>query len=256
MTINTIIITKNKARREKIEHFIQLNMLFTVIDAFPSIIEAYHFISQNSIDIIFTDVKNNDFHTLLQAANIDLAPAIIHLAFEDNSKSSEEISTLNMSAQLFKDGIFNKITNKILEKNRHQSIDVLSNDIPHNEKKQTATQNKNVEPLADNFIFIRTNYSFTKIFYDDILYIKAMENFVQVVTVNDTYTTLVSLKNMLAKLPAHLFKQVHRSYIVNFHKIQALEKNTLKIDKNCIPLGAAFKDGIVQILIKKRSVKR
>ena len=78
----------------------------------------------------------------------------------------------------------------------------------------------------------------------------------QVVTTQDTYTTLVSLKNMLSKLPNNIFKQVHRSYIINSNKIQSLEKNTLKIDKHDIPLGAAFKEKIVEVLIQKRVVKR
>lgn len=83
-----------------------------------------------------------------------------------------------------------------------------------------------------------------------------MENFVQVITTNDTHTTLVSLKNMLSKLPNNIFKQVHRSYIINFSKIQSLEKNTLKIDKYDIPIGAAFKEKVVDILKQKRVVKR
>ena len=83
-----------------------------------------------------------------------------------------------------------------------------------------------------------------------------MENFVQVVTSNDTHTTLVSLKNMLSKLPNNIFKQVHRSYIINFSKIQSLEKNTLKIDRYEIPIGAAFKERIIDVLIQKRVVKR
>ena len=62
--------------------------------------------------------------------------------------------------------------------------------------------------------------------------------------------------NILSKLPNNIFKQVHRSYIVNVNKVQSLEKNIIKIDKYDIPIGAAFKERILGDLIQKRVVKR
>ena len=255
MKINTIIITNIDARKEKIERFVSLNSMFNTIDSFNSIIEAYHCLAENSIEVIFTDDKNHNFYSFPET-NIGNKPLVISTIFKENESMIEEISTIDLSVQSFTGGRFSEIMKRIIEGYEQQEANDF---LEINQSLGKGMSEKNLQTVdaqPDNFIFIRTNYSFTKIFFDDIIYIKAMENFVQIVTTNDTYTTLVSLKNMLSKLPNNVFKQVHRSYIINFNKIQSLEKNTLKIDKHDIPIGAAFKEKILEILIQKRVVKR
>lgn len=255
MRINTIIISNNNTRKEKIERFVRLNAMFNIIDSFNSIIEAYHCLAQNSVEVIFTEEKNHKFYPLSEV-DMSIKPLVISTIFKENESMIEEISTINLSVQSFIGGRFSEIMKRIIDGyEQEQSNDFLE----INQTLEKGVSENNVQTMdepPDNFIFIRTNYSFTKIFFDDIIYIKAMENFVQVVTSNDTHTTLVSLKNMLSKLPNNIFKQVHRSYIINFNKIQTLEKNTLKIDKYDIPIGAAFKERIIDILIQKRVVRR
>ncbi len=255
MRINTIIISNNNTRKEKIERFVRLNAMFNIIDSFNSIIEAYHCLAQNSVEVIFTEEKNHKFYPLSEV-DMSIKPLVISTIFKENESMIEEISTINLSVQSFIGGRFSEIMKRIIDGyEQEQSNDFLE----INQTLEKGVSENNVQTMdepPDNFIFIRTNYSFTKIFFDDIIYIKAMENFVQVVTSNDTHTTLVSLKNMLSKLPNNIFKQVHRSYIINFSKIQSLEKNTLKIDRYEIPIGAAFKERIIDVLIQKRVVKR
>lgn len=257
MKINTIIITNNNTRKKRIERFICLNSMFIIFDSFNSIIEAYQCLAENSIEVIFTDEKNHNFYSII-GTDIGAKPLVISTVFKENESIIEEISMIELSVQSFTSGHFYRIMKRIIDGYEQQVSNSFLEINPSLEKdvSEKNIQTRYEQQLPDNFIFIRTNYSFTKIFFDDIIYIKAMENFVQVVTTNDTYTTLVSLKNMLAKLPDNLFKQVHRSYIINFNKVQTFEKNTLKIDKHDIPIGAAFKEKIVEMLIQKRVVKR
>ena len=253
--INTIIISKTNTRKEKIERFVRLNAVFNIVDSFNSIIEAYHCLAQNSVEVIFTDEKNHNFYSFL-GADIIAKPLVICTIFKENELMIEEISTIDLSVQSFTGGHFSEILKRIIDGYEQQAANGFL-EINQSLGKDISEKNlQTVDEQLENFIFIRTNYSFIKIFFDDIIYIKAMENFVQVVTANDTHTTLVSLKNILSKLPNNIFKQVHRSYIINFSKIQSLEKNTLKIDKYDIPIGAAFKEKVVDILKQKRVVKR
>ena len=63
----------------------------------------------------------------------------------------------------------------------------------------------------------------------DIHYIKAMENFVQIVTRKETHTNLTPMKKILERLPPDKFVQVHRSYIVNVREVISIEKDSIKI---------------------------
>ena len=253
--VNTIIISNNNTRKEKIERFVGLNNMFNILDSFNSIMEAYHSLAENSVEVIFTDEKNHNFYTFL-GTDIAAKLLVISTIFKENELMIEEIATMDLSIQLFTGGRFSEIMKRIIDGYELQEVNDFLEINKSLGKDGSKRDVQTIDLQPDNFIFIRTNYSFIKIFFDDIIYIKAMENFVQLVTSDDTHTTLVSLKNMLSKLPNNIFKQVHRSYIINFNKIQSLEKNTLKIDKYDIPIGAAFKEKIVDILIQKRVVKR
>ena len=115
---------------------------------------------------------------------------------------------------------------------------------------------KNVEKVEDNFFFIRANNSFQKISYDDILYIKSMENFVQIKTKLDTHTTLVSLKNMILQLPKPMFKQVHRGYVVNINEVTSIDKDQILLGTNAVPIGDNYKEDLLAVLVENKLVKR
>jgi DNA-binding LytR/AlgR family response regulator len=46
---------------------------------------------------------------------------------------------------------------------------------------------------------------------------------------------------MFEELPKAIFKQVHKSFIINKNKLEYIEGNTVIINSNKIPLGQKFK---------------
>jgi DNA-binding LytR/AlgR family response regulator len=103
---------------------------------------------------------------------------------------------------------------------------------------------------------VRANNAFQKINYDEILYIKSMENFVQIKTKTDTFTTLVSLKNMMLQLPKQKFMQVHRGYVVNIYEVTSIDKEQVFIGTQSVPLGDNYKEELLNTLVENKLVKR
>ena len=175
--INTIIISNNNTRKEKIERFVRINTMFNIIDSFNSIIEAYHCLAENSVEVIFTDEKNHNFYSLSEV-DMSIKPLVISTIFNENESMIEEISTINLSVQSFIDGRFSEIMKRIIDGYEQQAANGFL-EINQSLGKDISEKNlQTVDEQLENFIFIRTNYSFIKIFFDDIIYIKAMENFV------------------------------------------------------------------------------
>lgn len=114
MKINTIIISNNNTRKEKIERFVRLNAMFNIIHSFNSTIQAYHCLSENSIEVIFTDEKNPNFYPFLEM-DISTKPLVIRTIFKENELLIEEISTINLSAQSFKSGHFSQVMKRIID---------------------------------------------------------------------------------------------------------------------------------------------
>jgi hypothetical protein len=116
--------------------------------------------------------------------------------------------------------------------------DNLSNELNYL-KNQVSPQLK--EDLDDS-IFIKSNGKIEKIKLDDILFIKAEENYSSVFTVGNKFLTLTNLKSMeenLAKYPQ--FLRVHKSYIVSLSKVNKLTFDTLTIEQYVIPFSRTVK---------------
>ena len=52
--------------------------------------------------------------------------------------------------------------------------------------------------------------------------------------------TLMTLKNVLEKLPSQEFIRVHRSYIIPISKIEKFNKNKVVVAGKEIPIGSSY----------------
>ncbi len=105
------------------------------------------------------------------------------------------------------------------------------------------------EPAAEDCLFVKSEYSLIRIRLDDILYIEGFKDYVKIYTPEKAILSLLSLKALDEKLPAHRFMRVHRSYIVALDKISTIANNHIIFDKVNIPVGSQYKDafyGFVQ----------
>ena len=68
--------------------------------------------------------------------------------------------------------------------------------------------------------------------------------------------TLQTMKSLEARMPANIFKRIHRSYIVNLDEINAVVGNMVEVtekgqSKN-LPIGKNYKDELLEIVNKNR----
>jgi DNA-binding LytR/AlgR family response regulator len=99
-----------------------------------------------------------------------------------------------------------------------------------------------VEPVEENCLFVKSEYSLIRISLDDILYIEGFKDYVKIYTAEKAIMSLLSLKALDEKLPEHRFMRVHRSYIVALDKISTITNNHIIFDKVNIPVGSQYKD--------------
>ena len=92
-----------------------------------------------------------------------------------------------------------------------------------------------------NCIFVKREYKIEKILLDSILYIKARENYIAIVTEKEQIMSLQHIKSIEEKLPSDKFIRVHKSYIVSLDKINTIEKSEIKINNDIIPIGDSYR---------------
>lgn len=90
-------------------------------------------------------------------------------------------------------------------------------------------------------VFLKTGEGYQRVKIEDITYVEALGDYVQIYTTESKYVMNGTLKNAHSQLPDELFKRVHRSFIVNINKIEKIEDGTIVMGKKIIPIGRSYK---------------
>ena len=113
-------------------------------------------------------------------------------------------------------------------------------------KAKNKIENRRSEPLAADFIFVKSEYRMVKIALKDILYLESLRDYVAIHTPKEKILTLQSLRSFEEQLKSHSFIRVHKSYIVSIDKIKAVEKKQLIIENAYIPIGETYLESFRQ----------
>lgn len=95
-------------------------------------------------------------------------------------------------------------------------------------------------------IFIRHRGRHVKVQLDDIIYLSADSNHVQIHTGANLYTLRRSLQSLMEEFVGSALVRVHRSYAVNSARVEKMQPNQLQIAGVQIPLGRSYKEAFLQ----------
>ena len=116
------------------------------------------------------------------------------------------------------------------------------------EQRQTTANKYRDAPVADHF-FIKSEGKIFKLAVADCLYAEAKGNYTKIVTTGDPILTKMPFSAFARTLPAEIFLQAHRSFIVNKNKIKLIEGNRIFIGPNRkIPIGESYKQALFTTL--------
>ena len=94
---------------------------------------------------------------------------------------------------------------------------------------------------VENVLIVRSAYRSVKINFADILYIESVENYLKIVVSNgQPIMTLMTIKNVLEKLPKNQFVRIHRSYIVPANQINSIQNKKLRIGSTELPVSKMY----------------
>src|SRR6516225_1738801 len=194
---------------------------------FANVADALAFLNENSVDLIFLDVEMpgaNGFELLDQIA---FSPKVILTT----SKKDYAYNAFqyNVSDYLMKPFTYQRFLEALQKIKPSQETISANNDSDH--------------------IYIKTDGKLIRLNNDAILYIESMGDYVKFVTNdNKKYITHNTIKNLEEKVSKQHFLKVHRSYIVNLHKIDDMRENMLFIKGNEIPVSKANKADVFRRL--------
>ena len=117
-----------------------------------------------------------------------------------------------------------------------------------NDFKSLATQ---ADPLQDQFLFVRADYSLLKIPIADILFIEGLDDYIKIhLDKQKTIVARMTLKSIHEKLNSGSFIRVHRSYIVPLNRIESVRNRIINIEGTEIPIGNSYADTFFSVFGK------
>lgn len=99
-------------------------------------------------------------------------------------------------------------------------------------------------------IFIRSQKKLIKVMLDEILYIEAERNYCHIITADQNFTVTIPLNAFFEKMVSKDFLRVHRSYVVNIKKLDAVADAHLEINKITIPISKMYKEDLINSIRK------
>ena len=200
-----------------------------------SALEARKFLEQDTVDAIFCDINMPDLNGMDFIKSLQAPPLIVFTtAYSEYAVEGFKVNAVDYLMKPFGLDDFRRAANRIKER-----LENVSTNTQH--------LTPNSQPAT---LFVKTDYRMVKINIPDIRYIEGMSEYLKIYLEGEDkpIITLLSMKKIESRLPEN-FMRIHRSYIVNLHKIQEVNKNRIIMDaETFLPIGDMYKESFQQYL--------
>lgn len=230
MNINCVIVEDEPLAQKLLEDYIAKVPTLSLQRTFTSPIEASMFLKNTPVDLIFLDIEMQEINGMEFLETLTYKPQIIFTtAYSQYAVESYDKDAVDYLLKPIKFERFLKAVNKIQLK----------------EESSEAT----IPEVKKDFLYVKSDRQLVKLQYDDIYFIKSLQDYVVFTLDKQTYVVHHTMKKLETLLPAQ-FQRVHYSYIVNLDKVQKLQDNHLHVLQERIPIGNSYRDAVLQILKK------
>lgn len=234
MTIKAIIVDDEPLARDVLHTYISKMPEIELVAQCESAIEANDILKREEIHLMFLDIQMPQISGIDFLKSLSNPPQVIFTtAYPDYALDGFELDAVDYLLKPISFDRFMKAVNKAsaqLEKEGYKE-DV-------------------------KYFFVKADKKLVKVNYDDILYIEGLKDYVIIRQEDDRVITLQTMKSLEQKLPSPQFKRIHRSYIANVRRIEAIEGNLVHIKEKDkikkLPIGKSYREELLEMINDNR----
>lgn len=245
--INAIIVDDEPLAQDVLETYIKKFPELHLVKKCSNALEANEVLKSEEIDLMFLDIQMPQLTGIDFLKTLAKPPLVIFTtAYPNYALEGFELNALDYLLKPISLDRFIKAVNKALEQ-----VELLKKERPSTSGKATTEADEEVD-----YIFVKADKKLVKVNYQDILYIEGLKDYVIIRMENQRVITLQTMKSLEDKLPPTRFKRIHRSYIININKINAIVGNMVEVmEKNIpkhLPIGKNYRDELNDLIDKNR----
>ncbi|MEE9439013.1 MAG: LytTR family DNA-binding domain-containing protein [Saprospiraceae bacterium] len=236
--IKAIIVDDEPLALDVLENYISQLPEIDLVKRCENAIEANEALKNNDIDLMFLDIQMPQITGIEFLKSLPNPPAVIFTtAYPDFAVEGFELNALDYLLKPISIDRFMKAVNKVSDKTESTAPFTSSE-------------------MKGDFFFVKADKKLIKVNFDEIIYIEGLKDYVIIRQEAGRVITLQTMKSLEKKLPDHIFRRVHRSYIVNINKIKAVVGNMLEVvekgQTKHIPIGKNYREKLLAIINTKR----
>ncbi len=220
-----IVIEDELPAQQLLQKYIDQTNTIQCLGIFESITELSLQVLEE-VDFILLDIQLPGTNGIEFLKNLEIKPKIIvTTAYRDYAIDAFEEAAVDYLLKPFSYERFLKAIMRV----QHSLIDKKSND-------------------SSKELFVYADKTFFKIVKDEILYLKSEVDYVYIFYADKKLLVQDSMNNWEKKLQENNFIRVHRSYLINYSKIDKIQGNQLYIQNTSIPIGKTYKKALLQLV--------
>jgi DNA-binding LytR/AlgR family response regulator len=221
------IIDDDEINRLTLEHYIELTPDLKLVASLADGIAGLTFFREGGkVDVLFLDIEMPHLNGLeLLRVLTDPPEVIITTARQDFAVDAFELRVTDYLVKPFEFARFTQAVQRV-------------------QARPTAPAAAAGEAPSNADLFVKVNSRMVRINFDEVLYVEALSDYVNIVTAKQkyiVYTTLKALETRLSQFPN--FIRVHRSYLLNTQQIESIEDNTANLrGGHFVPIGKSYQE--------------
>jgi DNA-binding LytR/AlgR family response regulator len=238
--LTCVIIDDEPLARECITNYIGEVDFLELVGVGNNPMELTSLLEKQAPDLIFLDIQMpimNGIDYLKTAQHLPMV--IITTAYPSYALEGFQLDVLDY---LVKPIVFNRFFQAINKaKDYHQLLNKAVSIDPNS---------------VEDYFFIKCGHKFERIYFSDLLYIEALQNYVTLYTVKGKFITQLPLKNVEQNLNGQPFVRVHKSYIVSIQKIEAIQNNEIILQSVKIPISRHYREHVMASVVNDKLWKK
>lgn len=116
------------------------------------------------------------------------------------------------------------------------------------EKVKLSIEKPKFNSKENNQLFIKSNGMLHNINYNEILYITAAVDYIEIQTKNKKFLVHTSMNKTKEKLPTNNFYRIHRSTIINVNHIKRIDRDFVEINEETLKIAPGKKEDFLNFI--------
>lgn len=225
---NVLIVDDEFLARKLLTEYVSKIDYLKLVDTCADATQAMEALNKEQIDILLLDIQMPDISgmEMLKLFNNNKTAVILTTAYSDYAVDAFSLGVIDYLLKPFDYARFLQAINKAVS----YKVSGQQQDTPN------------------DYIMVKADYKLYKVNFEDLLYIEGQHEYVTFHTKTKRITALYSLRNLEETLPRDKFIRTHKSFIVSIKNIEDIDKLNVTVAGNKIPVGASYRDSLIERL--------